>query len=75
MRRKIANTISDELYRALKERALREGKPINRLMEEALRAYLGRSKERSVVQETYGSLSVPRSVAREVAEADLYDAD
>lgn len=75
VRRKIANTISEELYRALRERAFREGKPINRLMEEALRAYLARPRDRSVVRETYGSLKVPRSVAREVAEADLYDAD
>lgn len=75
VRRKIANTISEDLYRALKERAFREGKPINQVMEEALRAYLARPRERSVVHETYGSLKVPVKVARQVAEADLYDAD
>lgn len=77
MRKKIATTLDATLYETAKERARREGRPFNALLEQALRHYLETSGRRqSVVRESAGALRVPYDVVREAVEADLYgDAD
>lgn len=42
MRRKIANAIDDQLYQQIKSLAVKDGKPINQIIEESLREYLQR---------------------------------
>jgi len=73
VRRKIATTLDDALYRRAQEHARREGRPFNALLEQALRQYLATSgRRRSVVRESAGVMRVPFSVVREALEADLY---
>ncbi len=73
MRRKVATTMDARLYERAKEQARKEGRPLNDLLEHALRRYLDSAgRSRSVVRETAGVFDVPREFVMEVAEADLY---
>lgn len=73
MRKRIATTLDDALYRRAKEHARRERRPFNAVLEQALRQYLNTSgRRRSVVRESAGVMRVPFSVVREALEADVY---
>lgn len=73
MRKKVASTIDEQLYEEAKAHARREGRNLNELIEDALRAYLDRSEpRRSVVDETFGVFRLPMNVVRQIAEEDLY---
>lgn len=74
MRKKITASFDAVLYERVKEWALREGRSLSSLLEEALSQYLERDGQRpSVVRETAGVLQVPVAVVREATEASLYD--
>lgn len=73
MRKKVATTMDASLYERAKEQARKEGRPLNDLLEQALRRYLeAAGRTRSVVRETAGAFNVPAEFVMEIAEADLY---
>lgn len=72
MRRKVATTLDTALYERAKQRARREGRALNALLEQALRQYLEtEGRRRSIARESAGVLRVPFDVVREAVEADL----
>lgn len=73
MRKKVATTLDAALYERAKQRARREGRPFNALLEQALRQYLEtKGRRRSVARESAGVLRVPFDVVSEAVAADLY---
>ena len=76
MRRKIGTLLDERLLKRAKERAAREGKALNELLEAALEAYLARGSARSsrrLVDEGWGAFRVTRRQLTEALRHDLLD--
>jgi hypothetical protein len=77
VRRKIGTLLEGRLLERAKERATREGKALNELLEAALEAYLARGSVRSkqrVVDAGWGAFRVTRRQLTEALRHDLLDA-
>jgi hypothetical protein len=76
MRRKIGTLLDERLLKRAKERAAREGKALNEILEAAIEAYLARPPVRSsqrLVDEGWGAFRVPRHQLTAALKGDLLD--
>ncbi|MCH7760549.1 ribbon-helix-helix protein, CopG family [candidate division TA06 bacterium] len=76
MRQKIGTVLEKSLIKRLHLEAAREGKPISRIIEEALKAYLDRRKIRGnpdIVDATWGTIQISPKELKEVLESDLFE--
>ena len=76
MRQKIGTILEKSLIKRLRLLAAREGKPINRLIEEALRFYLNfhhHEGRRSLVKEGWGTFRVTSKQLKEALEEDIFE--
>lgn len=76
MRQKVGTILEEDLVKRLRMEAAREGKPINRIMEEALRAYLNRRRNEgntSLVIKGWGVFRVNPKELKKAFEADVFD--
>lgn len=73
-RRKVGTIFDDELYRALKVQAAREGRPISDVVAEAVTLYLGRTTPVDrIVKETYGAFRVSDRAFRQIVDLDPWN--
>lgn len=73
MRQKVGTSISRPLLMRARLFALRQGKPLNEVIEEALEQYLAKAEARggkSVVEATRGVLPASPEVVRGILEED-----
>jgi hypothetical protein len=78
MKQKIGTVLDQHLVRRTKVYAAQRGQPFNRVVEEALRAWLDRAAAKSaaasLVAETAGNLAIDPAVLSTLLAEDLYDA-
>lgn len=73
MKRKIGTALDEELLRRAKVHAVAEGKPLGKILEEALQEYLGRhraTKGASVVASTWGVIPADPALLRTILEEE-----
>ena len=78
MRRKIGTVLDERLVLKAKAVAARQGKPLNQIIEEALRHYLahrGGEEDRSLVMESAGTYRITPEALKQVLEEDPLDTD
>lgn len=76
MRQKIGTVLEESLIKRLRLLAAREGKPMNRLIEEALRFYLNQYRSggsRSIVRDGWGTFRVTPKQLKETLEEDIFE--
>jgi hypothetical protein len=74
MRRKVSTIMEESLFRRAKLEAARQGRPLAALLEEALERYFDHPPTRpsgyKTVDESWGALSLPAEVVREIMEEE-----
>ena len=72
MRRKVSTIMEESLFRRAKLEAARQGRPLAAIVEDALRRYFEKPPTRppgyKTVEETWGALSLPAEVVRQIME-------
>ncbi|RME23032.1 MAG: ribbon-helix-helix protein, CopG family [Deltaproteobacteria bacterium] len=77
MRRKVGTALDERLIAQVKMLAAREGRPLNDVIEEALRRYLASRQEGdgSVVRETAATYTVTPQQLKHVLEEDFLESE
>jgi hypothetical protein len=75
MKRKVSTVMEESLFRRAKLEAARQGRPLAAILEEALTRYFSLDGPRtavrgSLVDASWGVLSLPPDVVREIMEDD-----
>jgi len=76
MKQKIGTVLEKSLVKRLHLVAAREGKTMSRIIEEALKAYLGRRRIKGnpdIVDATWGTFHLSPEDLKEVLESDLFE--
>lgn len=77
MKEKLGTILDREIIRRAKVRAAQEGKPLRRIIEEALRAYLsctGTEDPEGLVDKTWATFRVSKAQLREAFDAEVLEA-
>ncbi|MFN3476246.1 MAG: hypothetical protein ACK4Z6_01640 [Candidatus Methylomirabilales bacterium] len=76
MRKKVGTILPEELLVKARLLAVKEGKRLNQLLEEALREYLAKREERgstrSIVEETKGALKADEKLVAEILQEEPF---
>jgi len=76
MKKKVGTILPEELLVKARLSAVKEGKRLNQLLEEALREYLAkreeRSSTRSIVEETKGALKADEELVAEILQEEPF---
>ena len=76
MRVKVGTSLEEDLLRRLQANAGLQSKPLNEILEEAIRQYLARQEGADcseLIDRTYGSLRVTPKQVRQVLDEDLHE--
>ena len=75
MRKKVGTILPEELLVKARLLAVKEGKKLNQLLEEALKEYLKREERgstRSIVEETKGALRADEKLVAEILQEEPF---